>query len=116
MKEWEANIESRQLSAFNELIDFLTKRCQMLEAMARRSLSMTTNSNSHQAGSVKITTSHAALTNTKYTHCKSDHQIYQYKAFKELSIAERLKRMRFMKLYLNCLKGKHMARDCSSSL
>lgn len=63
IKEWEASIEARRLPKFSELIDFLTRRCQMLEAVARRSLSMTPNVNSRQIGAVKVTTSHAALTN-----------------------------------------------------
>lgn len=48
-------------------------------------------------------------------HCKGDHQIYQCKTFKELSVTDHLNKVKFLKLCLNCLRGKHFARDCSSS-
>ena len=93
IKEWEASLEAQQLPKFSELIEFLTRRCQMLEAVARRSLSVTPNVNSRQANVGKVAFSHAAITNVKCLHCKSDHQIYQCKAFKELFIADRLNKV-----------------------
>lgn len=62
----------------------------------------------------KVSVAHAAVTNVKCLNCKGDHQIYQCKNFKELSVAERLSKVRNLKLCLNCFKGKHFAKDCSA--
>ncbi|XP_071578247.1 uncharacterized protein [Temnothorax nylanderi] len=80
IKEWETTVGARELPTFNQLIDFLTQRCQMLEAVARRSLSTSANNNSRPTGPGKVTASHAALTSVKCMHCKGDHQIYQCKS------------------------------------
>lgn len=113
MKEWEGNINSKTLPTFKELTNFLSKRCQMLEAVTRRNLSMQpSNSYNSRPGPGKMTTSHASITNVKCPNCKGDHQIYHCKAFKELAVAERLNKVKSMKLCLNCLKGKHIAKDC----
>lgn len=106
------SIKAKQLPTFNELIEFLNRRCQMLEAVARRSLSMTTDYNFHQTNQGKLTALNAALTNVKCINYKGDHQIYQCGALKELSVPERLKRVQILRLCLNCLKGKHIVKDC----
>ncbi|XP_036143903.1 uncharacterized protein LOC118645955 [Monomorium pharaonis] len=75
-KEWESHVDAQRLPTFQELIEFLTKRCQMLEAVARRNPSMPKVDNSRSASQ------------------------------------DRLKQVKALRLCLNCLKGKHMAKDC----
>ncbi|XP_011879669.1 PREDICTED: uncharacterized protein LOC105568535, partial [Vollenhovia emeryi] len=87
----------------------------MLEAVARRSLSMPFSNSQRPTYPGKVTTAHAAITGIKCMQCKGDHQIYQCKAFKELSVAERLDKVKSLRLCLNCLKGKHVARECLAS-
>ncbi|XP_018373378.1 PREDICTED: uncharacterized protein LOC108767813 [Trachymyrmex cornetzi] len=113
IKEWENSLDSKQVPKFNELIEFLTKRCETLEAVARRSLSIESSSRPRQTTS-KTTNAHAAVASVKCAHCNGDHQIYQCKTFKELSITDCLNKIRSLKLCLNCLKGKHFARDCNA--
>ncbi|NEV48948.1 DUF1759 domain-containing protein, partial [Wolbachia pipientis] len=48
IKEWENSLDSKQVPKFNELIEFLTKRCETLEAVARRSLSIESSSRPRQ--------------------------------------------------------------------
>ncbi|XP_036139261.1 protein expanded isoform X3 [Monomorium pharaonis] len=48
-KEWESHVDAQRLPTFQELIEFLTKRCQMLEAVARRNPSMPKVDNSRSA-------------------------------------------------------------------
>lgn len=97
---------------FQELADFLTRRCQTLEAVARRSQSIQVSTNSRQAGTLKTIASHAAITNTKCNYCKGNHQIYYCKQFQGLSASERSNQIKLKGLCLNCLKGKHLAKDC----
>ncbi|XP_018373979.1 PREDICTED: uncharacterized protein LOC108768150 [Trachymyrmex cornetzi] len=112
-KEWEGTLQSKQLPTFQELIEFLTRRCETLETVARRNPSIELNSKSRQTSS-KFTTAHAAITVNKCAHCKGEHWIYQCKGFKELSISDRLSRVKALKLCLNCLKDKHIARECTA--
>ncbi|XP_018360396.1 PREDICTED: uncharacterized protein LOC108759449 [Trachymyrmex cornetzi] len=112
-KEWEGTLQSKQLPTFQELIEFLTRRCETLETVARRNPSIELNSKSRQTSS-KFTTAHAAITINKCAHCKGEHWIYQCKGFKELSISDRLSRVKALKLCLNCLKDKHIARECTA--
>lgn len=114
IKEWEKSLESRQLPTFNKLVEFLARRCEMLEAVARRSTSIELNSESRQAYG-KTTTAHAAMMSVKCVICKGDHQVYQCKTFIELSIADRTNKVKFARLCLNCLKGKHMAKECTAN-
>lgn len=117
IKEWESSIEFRKVPTFNELIEFLTKRCQMLEAVTIRCISIPSNNSNNNARPLdqgKVTNTHASLASVKCTQCKGEHQIYQCKTFKELPVAERLNKVKSLKLCLNCLKPKHKAKECSS--
>lgn len=114
IKEWESSLNVTQLPKFQKLTDFLTRRCQTLEAVARRDQSTHVSNNSRQAGSLKTTASHAAITNMKCIHCKGNHQ-NQCKQFLSLPVNERSNQIKSKGLCLNCLKGKHLAKDCQSS-
>lgn len=74
IKEWESSLNTTQSPKFQELTDFLNRRCQMLEAVARRSSSI---------------------------------------QFLGLSVPERFNQVKSRGLCLNCLKGNHIAKDCS---
>ncbi|XP_018373217.1 PREDICTED: uncharacterized protein LOC108767715 [Trachymyrmex cornetzi] len=115
IKEWENSLETRELPTFQEFVEFLKRRCQTLEAVARRTQLTISNVNSRPIINAKVTTSHAAVVNAKCVHCKGDHQIYQCKSFKELSVTERLSKVKALNLCLNCLRGKHIAKDCNFS-
>ncbi|XP_011169838.2 uncharacterized protein LOC105202846 [Solenopsis invicta] len=113
IKEWENSLESKGIPKFTEFVEFLTKRCQTLKAVARRT-QFNSNLNLRQNFNTKVTTSHAAVVNIKCIHCKGDHLIYQCPSFKELSVANRLSKIKSMNLCLNCFKGRHLAKDCTS--
>lgn len=115
IKEWENSLNTTQLPKFQEVTDFLTRRCQTSEAVARRDQSTYVTNISRKAGLLKTTASHAAITNTKCINCKRNHQIYQCKNFLSLSVNERSNRIKSMGLCLNCLKGKHLAKECQGS-
>ncbi|XP_039303397.1 uncharacterized protein LOC120357307 [Solenopsis invicta] len=115
IKEWENTLQPRELPTIQEFIEFLTKRCQTLEAVARRTFLGNQNVNLKQNSNVKVIASHAAVSDVKCAQCKGDHQIYHCQIFKELPIAERLNKVKSLKLCLNCLRSKHMIKDCTAS-
>lgn len=109
LKEWESTIEADQIPSLNDLTGFLTKRSQVLEAVAKRNPS---NANSRPVSHHKSVASHAATSGSKCGHCQGGHLIYQYKEFQGLPVVDRVKQIKAKDLCLNCLKGKHFARDC----
>lgn len=103
------------MPSLKELIEFLTRRCETLEAVARRSSSIELNNKFRQINN-KVTTAHAAITGVKCVYYKGDHRIYQCKSFKEFSVADHLSKAKALRLYLNCLKDKHIAKDCTATI
>ena len=62
----------------------------------------------------KINSCNVATFNIKCTYCQGEHNVYSCKEFKHLTISERLKHVKSKGLCLNCLRGKHFAKDCTS--
>ncbi|XP_011861695.1 PREDICTED: uncharacterized protein LOC105558556 [Vollenhovia emeryi] len=114
IREWENSLDPAQVPTFQGLTDFLARRCQTLEAVAGRSQVGQANTNLRPGNAPKITSSHAAVASNKCAHCKGGHQIYQCPQFQGLTVPERFKQVRVKGLCLNCLKGGHLARDCTS--
>jgi len=100
--------------SFNELVVFLNKRCQTLEAIANQQ-QFQVGTFARKTGSNKAVTAHVTAAKFKCAYCKGEHQIYQCKAFQSLSMAERKNQIKLKGLCLNCLKLNHMAKDCVAS-
>ncbi|XP_011877569.1 PREDICTED: uncharacterized protein LOC105567357, partial [Vollenhovia emeryi] len=113
IKEWENSIESTRVPTFEELIEFLKKRCQTLEAVSKVGRSNRANANSLQDNVQRSKGCNVAATKFKCSYCQGDHSVYSCTDFKSLSVDERVKYIKSKGWCLNCLKGKHMARDCS---
>ncbi|XP_011883491.1 PREDICTED: uncharacterized protein LOC105570682, partial [Vollenhovia emeryi] len=113
IKEWENSIESTRVPTFEELIEFLKKRCQTLEAVSKVGRSNRANANSLQDNVQRSKGCNVATTKFKCSYCQGGHSVYSCKDFKGLSVDERVKYIKSKGWCLNCLKGKHMARDCS---
>ncbi|XP_072766489.1 uncharacterized protein [Anoplolepis gracilipes] len=112
IKKWENALELTVIPSFGELNAFLIKRCQTLEAIANQQQQMSVSTNSRKAGHNKVTVAHVATTNVKCVYCKGEHLIYQCKAFQKLSVIERTNQVKQKGLCLNCLRSKHLAKDC----
>ncbi|XP_011859396.1 PREDICTED: uncharacterized protein LOC105556895 [Vollenhovia emeryi] len=95
IKEWENSIESTRVPTFEELIEFLKKGARRWRRFQRSK------------------GCNVAATKFKCSYCQGDHSVYSCKDFKGLSVDERVKYIKSKGWCLNCLKGKHMARDCS---
>lgn len=114
IKEWEANLKPTQIPSFQELTEFLSRRCQTLEAVAKRSLQQQESVSIRQPSRGKVTASHAITGDVKCTYCKGHHLIYQCKSFQSLTVSERANQAKWKGLCLNCLRSKHLAKDCLS--
>lgn len=85
-----------------------------MEAVEKMGINSTSNALSRQSSHQKVKNCIVATVNVKYTYCQGVHNIYQCKDFKGLDISGRLKHLKSKGLCLNCLRNKHLARDCSS--
>ena len=123
-KEWEATL-NKELPKLSELIEFLNKRTQLLEALnvsdqvhIRNHYQPKSKPRGNQSN--KLTSCNASVTmDKKFTIqcflCKGSHALYQCSDFLNLSVAERINKIRDLKLCLNCMKSKHSAENCKAN-
>lgn len=114
IKEWENTIDSAQVPTFTDFIEFLKRRCQTLEAVEKIGDNNVTGPSLHQSSQHKVNSCNVAISNVKCTYCQGEHNVYSCKEFKHLTVNERLKHAKVKGLCLNCLRGKHLAKDCIS--
>ncbi|XP_011860315.1 PREDICTED: uncharacterized protein LOC105557632 [Vollenhovia emeryi] len=82
------------------------------KAVAKTVNNSVAGANSRQASHHKVNNCNVATINAKCTYCQGEHNIYACKDFKGLSVNERVKHTKSKGLCLNCLRGKHLAKDC----
>lgn len=95
-----------------ELTEFLSKRCQILEGIAKRAQISTV---SCLVGHGKSMTAHTSTVSMKCNYCRGEHLLYQCKDFQKLSVPDKTKHVKAKGLCMNCLKGKHLVKDYLSS-
>ncbi|XP_043505744.1 uncharacterized protein LOC122526416 [Polistes fuscatus] len=95
-------------------MEFLTHRCQVLEAIAKPPMPLVTNHNRpkpRQALSSQVTTSILAC-----PICKESHQLYKCERFRKMPVRDRVSEARKKGLCLNCLRStNHFAIECNAS-
>ncbi|XP_058839551.1 uncharacterized protein LOC131695040 [Topomyia yanbarensis] len=100
-------------------MEFLRKRCLILERCESTTpaLSSSKQASSKAAPPTKaFKISAAATTSTEITCelCGGDHPNFKCSAFKNMSIAQRLAKVREVRVCFNCLRKGHMIRACPS--
>lgn len=118
-REWELSPTAADLPTFTEIIEFLKKRCEMLEAIEpHQSQSKSSVSSSKpQSGSNRtsinlVSSSSSSMSSRKCNMCSKNHFIYQCPAFLSLNIPERRNKVSNLKLCFNCLKDNHQREQC----
>lgn len=90
-KAWETSIPDKEIPNLKSLTDFLSKRCQALEAISSK------QSNSNQSSNISkfpnkskgFSVTNVAVSNISCPQCKENHPIYYCEAFLQLSIENR---------------------------
>lgn len=123
---WEEHVVDKEVTTTNVMIDFLQRRCQVLERAslsgnkdnAKRSgcknhidgnkqrQAVISNSNSKTTLSTTVQSGRCYL-------CQGQHLIYSCKQF--LSAGERMREAKRLRLHINCLRSDHFVKDCRSS-
>lgn len=126
-RRWEEHIEDKEIVVTSTIMEFLQKHCQLLRRSAvnyemgksRSNEGERDNSSRQRGPSARLRKSASALAVTtqerKCYLCQGQHLIYGCKTFLNLSIEDRIKEMKRLKLCLNCLRPDHFARICRSS-
>lgn len=118
-REWELSPTAADLPTFKEIIEFLKKRCEMLEAIEPHQSQgkSSVSSSKPQSGSnrTSVNLASSSMSSRKCNMCDKKHLIYQCPAFLSLDIPERRKQVSKLKLCFNCLKDNHQREQCLST-
>lgn len=118
-KTWETSLPDANMPDLKSLLDFLSKRCQVLEAIHNCKYSSSLTSNGSQKsfakskGNVSV---NIATSDLVCPQCKGNHYLYHCDTFGKLPIEKRLQTVRKAHLCSNCLRSSsHQAKACNSS-
>ena len=88
LREWEISLMSNELSLLKQLLDFITHRCQMLEATTRASTTSSKKVEAKSQPNVKRLSSCAVTIKLKCNFCQGEHVIYYCKNFVALPVSQ----------------------------
>ncbi|XP_050516051.1 uncharacterized protein LOC126890925 [Diabrotica virgifera virgifera] len=114
-KEWELSLSDvTTLPSYEEFIKFLSTRCQALEMLEFKS--DTTNESSREVRKSKNRSyTHVSQQNNKIcSFCKGSHLIYYCQGLLKLTVDNRIKEIRKLRLCTKCLRAGHANKDCRS--
>jgi hypothetical protein len=117
-REWQATLTD-EVPTYGQTIEFLEKKCQLLESLNLLHPKSNVNPNHNNAknnmSQKRSTTSYVATNKLHCTFCKNDdHTIFQCNEFTKLNVEERNAQARNLKLCLNCLRTNHFVNNCQS--
>lgn len=111
-REWEFKRDFTTLPTMNEFMEFLNKRCSILEILVSSNKpkdNSLPDLKSHKK-SVSLTAQSAG--DKQCPLCKNHHWLYACPSFRKLSSQERLQEAKRLKVCLNCLRL-HADRECT---
>ncbi|XP_071562311.1 uncharacterized protein [Temnothorax nylanderi] len=123
-RRWEEHIEREDDVTTSTMIDFLQRQCQLLrraasdgEIVNRDDLRARDGTSRQRSLDSKVQGRTTLSTTTQERRCyvcQGQHSIYACKQFLGLSVEDRIREARRLKLCLNCLGNNHFSRDCRS--
>ena len=104
-----------ELQTLDHFLDFLELRFQSLNALGYTSQHNTTSkiSQNQKHNNSKLSVSGVA-THTTCKVCREDHAVYLCPTFLKMSVHDRLKKLKEVKLCINCLKDGHFSSSCTA--
>ena len=105
-----------ELPKLKKLTDFLSHRCQALEAISSKSNNTSIGSVS-QKGTMRHpskTTSHVATSDSSCIVCKDNHHVFHCNKFRNYPVTKRYKVISSARLCKNCLRTtEHATKNCT---
>ncbi|XP_046748847.1 uncharacterized protein LOC124412775 [Diprion similis] len=125
-RKWETNNTAQNIPTFDELSEFLTQHCAMLETLnpsKQSSGKNTKNSNPNVKKAEEtiscISSKNESETKTSETKtcptCQGNHSIYHCSTFKGYTTQEKWNEVKRIKVCFNCLRSDHTSDKCRSS-
>ncbi|XP_039448429.1 uncharacterized protein LOC120427614 [Culex pipiens pallens] len=115
---WEASIQRKQLPKYQETMDFLKKRCDILERCESAATATSAGELVLPETSSKPTTriASAAMTSNdvECELCGGSHANFRCGSFRGMSVAERWAKIRDERMCFNCLRKGHRVESCPS--
>ncbi|XP_053686902.1 uncharacterized protein LOC128736443 [Sabethes cyaneus] len=114
LKEWENNCEGTIRPTYQSLVDFVRKTSRVLQSVKL----LQTQSLPYEQKSIKpkpISTHIAAEAVNKCRQCKQAHPLFKCDQFLAMEAKQRFELVKKHGLCINCLKGSHLAKNCSNS-
>ncbi|XP_065088020.1 uncharacterized protein LOC135709555 [Ochlerotatus camptorhynchus] len=112
-RDWEEYAEANETTKFQQLIEFLQRRVNVLETVSGKSAEMATLAKKHNP---PRSANHGASqqASRQCPACSSQHSLYQCGEFSKMSVDEKERVIRRNQLCRNCLRRGHLAKECSS--
>lgn len=112
-KEWELNSYGGDFPTFEELVQFIENKCNILGALEVCSA----HSNTHDNNVGKSRENYQSRSYvTAHVHkcpiCKEPHEIMLCPKFLEFDTRERFNNVKRLRLCVNCLRANHMSNNC----
>lgn len=115
LREWQSSLVGTDPPTFKQFSDFITHRCQILEATGSAVDALSKGGNKRFQANAKRQTACVATINPKCNFCNGEHAIYYCKNFLALSVPQRIIEVRNRRICINCLRSpSHSANKCPS--
>lgn len=125
-RRWEEHFENKDNVTTTTMIEFLQRQSQLLRRSAsagdtdglRSDACEKENSNKQRVSTTRSRSKATLATTTqerKCYLCQGQHLIYNYKKFLGLTVEDRIKEIKRLKLCLNCFRSDHYSRICRYS-
>ncbi|XP_062557315.1 uncharacterized protein LOC134222188 [Armigeres subalbatus] len=114
LREWETHVsEDDDYPKYQELLEFIHRRSRIAQTLKLSKSANVQSENKHPKS--RAITSHIASDNgSRCVSCKQVHFLFQCEQFRTLSPQQRFEVVKKHRLCINCLKGTHQAKNCSS--
>ncbi|XP_018313929.1 uncharacterized protein [Mycetomoellerius zeteki] len=115
LREWKSSLMGNDLPALKQFLEFISHRCQVLEATGKSNGINSKKSDIKTQPSTKRQSACAATVKSKCHFCQGEHAIYYCKDFVALPVVQRISEIRSRKLCVNCLRSSfHTSSKCTS--
>lgn len=121
--EWQLRQNTTELPTYRNLEEFLSSRCIAFETSEAWCSKPYENDSHHAYGTKRVTyetrgkkatVASGVAENYVCPCCKGAHKIFACEAFRNLTVSERVDKVRENHLCFNCLSSFHMAKVCNS--
>ncbi|XP_029054805.2 uncharacterized protein LOC114882094 [Osmia bicornis bicornis] len=111
--EWETSLQTTDLPKLDDMIQFLTRRCQTLEVSTKKPQLTNNATDFYNKPRNKLTSAHLSTDKIYCSLCKGDHFLGNCEKFIGMPVDKRRQEVMSKKLCLNCLRAtSHVAKDC----